>query len=106
MNRALRFSTTIDSDGDGVLNADDAYPLDGAAWNGLTLSVQGGGPSPLRLSWMAIPRIVYHVETTTDLAAPHCQPVTNYPNLRMPRPPIGLPSDVRPWSAQSDRRSQ
>src|SRR5205823_14802888 len=29
MNRALRFSTTIDSDGDGVLNADDAYPLDG-----------------------------------------------------------------------------
>ena len=101
MNRALRFSTTIDSDGDGVLNADDAYPLDGAAWNGLTLSVQGGGPSPLQLSWMAIPRIVYQVETTTNLAAPNWQPVTNYTNLSMSGSVVTLsPANVHTGEVQ------
>jgi len=34
MNRSLRNSTDIDTDGDGVANAFDFYPLDAAAWNG------------------------------------------------------------------------
>ena len=81
MNRPLRFSTTIDSDGDGVANAYDAYPLDAGAWNSVTLSFQGGLQSPFKLSWMAAPDVVYLVETTTNLSTPNWQSVTNYTNL-------------------------
>ena len=81
MNRPLRFSTTIDSDGDGVANAYDAYPLDAGAWNSVTLSFQGGLQSPFKLSWMAAPNVVYLVETTTNLSTPNWQSVTNYTNL-------------------------
>jgi len=80
MNRALRFSSTIDSDGDGVANTYDAYPLDAGAWNSTTLSFQGGLQSPFKLSWTAAPNLVYQVETTTNLSAPNWQPVTSYTN--------------------------
>ena len=81
MNRSLRFSLTIDSDGDGVVNGYDAYPLDAAQWNALTLLAQGGGQSPLKLSLTAAPGATYQVESTTNLAAPNWQIVTSYTHL-------------------------
>ena len=81
MNRSLRFSLTIDSDGDGVVNGYDAYPLDAAQWNAITLSAQGGGLSPLKLSWTAAPGAAYQVESCTNLTAPNWQIVTNYTHL-------------------------
>jgi hypothetical protein len=83
MNRPLRYSATIDSDGDGVVNGDDAFPLDAAQWNGITLSAQGGGQSPINLSWTAAPGIVYQVESTTNLSAPNWQPGNTYTNLSL-----------------------
>jgi hypothetical protein len=91
MNRSLRFSTTIDSDGDGVANANDAYPLDAAAWNASqgtvtsfsnNVSVTGTGVSrSVTLSWTGTPGTVYHLEFTTNLAAPSWQPAMSYTNL-------------------------
>jgi hypothetical protein len=91
MNRALRFSTTIDSDGDGVPNGFDCYPYqDPAAWN---CSGSTNGPGPLvtivsgtttrsvAVSWSALPSGIYQVEYTTNLTKPAWQPLLNYTNV-------------------------
>ena len=90
-NRALRFSQTIDSDGDGVPNAFDFYPFDAAAWssgsatNGSwsAFAVAGSGASrTVSLSWTAAPG-TYRLEFTTNLASPNWQPLPNYSNLTL-----------------------
>jgi hypothetical protein len=91
MNRALRFSTTIDSDGDGVPNGFDCYPyLDPTAWN---CPVSTNGPGPLvailsgtgsrsvAVSWTDLPTGIYQVEYTTTLSNPMWQPLLNYTNV-------------------------
>jgi hypothetical protein len=90
MNRALRFSNTIDSDGDGVANAVDFYPLDQAAWNsapgtnGIVGSVSMtsfGSSRAVSVSWSAVPQGNYTVEFSTSLSAPNWQPLMNYTNV-------------------------
>jgi len=90
MNRALRFSTTIDSDGDGVPNGYDCYPLDPAAWNctgstngpGPVVSVVNGAASrSVAVSWTGLPSGIYQVEYTTNLSKPNWQPLANYTNI-------------------------
>jgi len=91
MNRALRFSQTIDTDGDGVANGFDSYPLDPEAWNSLTAAVTPGSSS-VSLSWLALPATVYLVESTTNLAAPNWQLVTTYTNTGTAGGMITLPN--------------
>ncbi len=90
MNRSLRFSTTLDTDGDGVPNAYDCYPLDPAAWNcapsalgsGATASVNNELASrSVSVSWAGLPSGLYQVEFTTDLTQPNWQPLMNYTNI-------------------------
>jgi hypothetical protein len=90
MNRALRKSTTIDTDGDGVANLFDFYPLDEAAWNsvpgagGVTSSVsfaKVGASEAVSISWSGIPATAYTVEFTPSLATPNWQPLMNYTNV-------------------------
>ena len=84
-----------------MVNAYDAYPLDAGQWNGVTLSVQSGRQSPLRLSWMAAPGIVYQVETATNLAAPKWQTVTSYTNLSLAGSVVTIsPADVNAGEVQ------
>ena len=59
VNRALRNSTIIDSDSDGIPNFFDPSPFDGVV---TTLQVQNSPPG-YRISWIAAPRTVYRVET-------------------------------------------
>ncbi|HUL51341.1 MAG TPA: hypothetical protein VLU94_02025, partial [Candidatus Nitrosotalea sp.] len=89
MNSALRASTTIDTDGDGVANAFDLYPLDAAAWNSsqgpsgnakVTLTNSGSSQS-VAVSWKALPSDNYRVEYTASLSPPNWQPLTGYTNL-------------------------
>ena len=91
MNRALRFSTTIDSDGDGVPNGFDCYPYqDPAAWN-CTGSTNGPGPlvtivggttsRSVAVSWTGLPSGIYQVEYTTTLTKPVWLPLLNYTNV-------------------------
>ncbi|PYK96126.1 MAG: hypothetical protein DME19_20740 [Verrucomicrobia bacterium] len=92
MNRDLRFSTTIDTDGDGVANAYDFYPLDSAAWNSApstnsfwtSVSVTNvGSAAAVSLSWNAASGTRYHVEYTTNLAPPNWQSLSDYTNLAL-----------------------
>jgi hypothetical protein len=72
VNRALRNSKIIDSDGDGIPNYFDFAPFDGV----LLTSIQPvAAPVGYRLSWKATPGVVYHVEYQTDQGAPW-QPLT------------------------------
>jgi len=86
VNRALRNSKIIDSDGDGLPNYYDSTPFGGLS---LAISLVQTNPPPskflaqtnqpssevLRLSWQAAPYTVYQVEFTTNM------PPTNWRQL-------------------------
>jgi hypothetical protein len=82
VNRALRDSLTIDSDGDGVVNGLDFYPFDAAVWTVISVTASTNGPVPL-LSWNTAPRTVYLVEYTTSLSAPNWQPLVTLTNVSL-----------------------
>ncbi len=65
VNRGLRQSLIIDSDGDGLANGFDASPFDPAVLN---LTVMSGSPLTLALDWHAAASTVYKVEYTTNNA--------------------------------------
>jgi hypothetical protein len=70
MNRALRESMTIDSDGDGIVNGLDAYPLDADSFLIKAQSVgDSGATTSVSLTWSAASQVVYTIEYTTDLAS-------------------------------------
>lgn len=79
MERVVRESTTVDSDGDGTVNAYDAYPLD---FDG-TLMLTGrraNSETSITLSWQAEPNATYQVEYTTSLKAPSWQLLSTFTN--------------------------
>jgi hypothetical protein len=63
VNRALRQSLIIDSDGDGLANGFDASPFDPAV---LSLSVTTSSPLTLKLGWNAAANTIYKIEYTTN----------------------------------------
>jgi hypothetical protein len=76
MNRQLRQSLTIDTDGDGIPNGADVDPLDPALVASITAEA-----APVRateLAWVASPGIEYTVEATSDPVSEVWTPVTNY----------------------------
>jgi hypothetical protein len=80
VNRALRESVTIDSDGDGVANAFDFFPFDSTVWNTISIGTLAGERS-VSLSLFAVPGNAYLVESTTNLTSPDWQPVLTYRHL-------------------------
>lgn len=85
MNRSLRYSKTIDSDGDGIVNFYDPTPLDvndSALLSPITLSVVLINQPPLTvsLSWLGFAGSVYQVESATNLASPQWQVRATYTN--------------------------
>lgn len=80
VNRALRFSKIIDSNGNGIPNFYDPFPFNS---NPLVLSaalVQTNQPSAgaVGVSWNAAPQLNYQVEFTTDVQHPNWQPLSRY----------------------------
>jgi len=80
VNRALRFSKIIDSNGNGIPNFYDPFPFDS---NPLVLSaslVQTNQPPAgvVAVSWKAVPQKTYQVEYTTDVAHQGWQPLLQY----------------------------
>lgn len=66
VNRGLRESITIDSDGDGLANGYDPDPLSEPE----VQAIVGAAPaSKTTIQWMAAPQTTYAVEMTTDLAS-------------------------------------
>ncbi|MSU21008.1 MAG: hypothetical protein EXS30_06390 [Pedosphaera sp.] len=70
MNRGLRESLTVDSDGDGVVNSLDLFPLDPDYFIIKAIALNDGiSPASINLSWLAMPNILYSLEYTTDLSS-------------------------------------
>jgi hypothetical protein len=74
--RGLRYSTTIDSDGDGIVNAFDADPFEGVVQSA---QVVDDGSRGFRVTWEAAPWQSYTVQYTSDLSGgwQRLQQVTN-----------------------------
>jgi hypothetical protein len=77
MNRTLRQSTTIDSDGDGIANGHDSFPLT-AGSGGTEVELLGAKRTGNSLSFgvgtSASTRFV--IEHSSNLTAPDWQPVS------------------------------
>lgn len=86
VNRALRQSLTIDSDGDGLANGFDASPFDPAVLN---LSVASAAPLTLSLNWTAAANTIYKLEYTTNHGQAW-QLLKNYTN----NAPTAVPASV------------
>lgn len=65
VNRALRDSTVIDSDSDGIPNYYDASPFDGVQ---ITSTSRSTNPAGFKINWNAAPNTIYRVEYRTTLA--------------------------------------
>ena len=75
VNAALAQSTTIDSDGDGILNANDSSPVFMASEESFTLTLTNMPPLGAQLQWVTIPgrdklRALHHESGAGQLAAP------------------------------------
>jgi len=66
VNRALRESLKIDSDGDGIANGQDLFPFDGAS--GLKIDRSSDGNSGVTLRWNGSARTVYTIEVTSGVS--------------------------------------
>ncbi|MBI4658936.1 MAG: hypothetical protein HY735_08840 [Verrucomicrobia bacterium] len=81
MNRALRTSTTLDTDGDGIPNNRDANPLDPdtAAGSLFRLTFEKR-PTHISISWLAQAGGTYFVEYTSDLGSANWQVFSTFTN--------------------------
>jgi hypothetical protein len=85
MNRALRFSETIDTDGDGIMNAQDLNPLEPdnlslQVAHGSLPVIEGKAGKPVAFSFSASPGHSYRIEYTTDLGKGEWQLLRVYSN--------------------------
>jgi len=82
INRALRNSKVIDSNGNGLPNYYDPNPFDVSA-PALTASLVETNLPPttaVAVSWLAAPNTVYQVEFTTNMPPANWQPLLKYTN--------------------------
>jgi hypothetical protein len=79
VNRALRFSTSIDSDSDGIPNAFDSFPFNPAMPQITNISVAGIG-GQVKITFNAEPGGTYRVESASSLISPIWQLVSVYQN--------------------------
>jgi hypothetical protein len=85
INRALRDSLIIDSDGDGVPNGLDFYPFD----SGLTAKLAVvAPPMTAKLSWNAQAHKVYSVEAATNSISPNWTRLLYYTNNASTNGPV------------------
>ena len=81
MNRALRTSAKLDTDGDGIPNNVDAFPLDadarGASAYRLTFEKRASNVS---LSWIAQAGETYVIEFTADLGSSNWERLSTFSN--------------------------
>jgi hypothetical protein len=81
VNRALRNSKIIDSDGDGTANFYDSAPFDHPlTLTGALLQTNNPPAKMFLVSWTAAPNSVYRVEFTTNTATGNWQLLSRYTN--------------------------
>ena len=95
VNRALRNSLIIDSDGDGIANGADFYPFDTRPVAKLSVAQP---PLTAVLSWNAIAHKVYSVQATTNLIPQNWQTLMYYTNSASTNAPVTVQIPVPPGS--------
>jgi hypothetical protein len=78
VNAPLAQSSDIDSDGDGLVNAEDPTPFFVPSQFDFSLTVTNVPPLTARLQWNTIPHATNYVWFTTDLASPDWTLLTNF----------------------------
>jgi hypothetical protein len=79
-NTALAQSTTIDSDGDGIVNALDPTPFFVPSEINLTVTTTNLPPLSARLEWTTIPNATNFIYYTTNLLGNNWLAFTNFKN--------------------------
>ena len=83
VNRALRYSKIIDSNGDGVPNYYDPYPFSTSApfvVGGAMVQTNPPTAKAFAISWTAAPNTVYQVQYGTNIFPGNWLPLLNYTN--------------------------
>jgi hypothetical protein len=83
VNKALRFSKIIDSNGDGVPNYYDPYPFSTSApfiVAGAMVQTNLPPAKAFAISWTAAANTVYQVQYRTNMISGNWQPLLNYTN--------------------------
>src|ERR1035437_3966580 len=84
-NTALAQSTTIDSDGDGIVNANDPTPFFVSGNVNFTATLTNVPPLKVRLQWQTMPDATNYVFYKTNLLAANWLVLTNF--ITPPAPP-------------------
>ncbi len=95
VNRALRNSLIIDSNGNGIPNGRDPFPFDNPLVAKLALVKP---PLTAVLSWNAIAHKVYSVQATTNLIPQNWQTLMYYTNSASTNAPVTVQIPVPPGS--------
>jgi hypothetical protein len=78
VNATLIASTSIDSDGDGIVNANDSTPLLVPEQVNFTATVTNRPPLSIKVQWVTIPNATNFIYYRTNLAAGAWLPFTNF----------------------------
>jgi len=81
MNRALRFSRIIDSNGNGIPNYYDLNPFDQLLARAALVQTNQPPSKAVSISWEAAPQAAYQVEFTTNLPPANWQILMKYTNI-------------------------
>ncbi len=81
MNKALRYSKIIDSNGNGIPNYYDLNPFDPViVLSGAVVQTNQPPTGAFAISWMAAPHTIYQVQYSTSMIPPNWMPLKNYTN--------------------------
>lgn len=103
VNKALRFSKIIDSNGDGVPNYYDPYPFSTSApfiVDGAMMQANLPPTNGFAISWMAAANTAYQVQYRTNMILGIWQPLLNYTNSAS----TSQPATVYDTNAMSGQR--
>src|SRR5439155_25713887 len=98
-NIAVVQSRDLDSDGDGIVNADDPTPFLEPETMGLLISMTASQPHHAVLTWRAMPRSTNRVEYLSSIGATNWLMLTNIIN----GPTNGTLKAMDPSSMSSQR---
>ena len=98
VNRALRYSLIIDSNGNGIPNGLDFYPFNTSIM--ARLAVPNTPPPAVSLSWNGVSHKVYQIQTTTNFLSASWQTLFYYTNSAATNGTVSVNIPVSPGATR------